>query len=54
MPLYEYYCPACKQEVTLAMSMSEHDRGAAACPGCGGRALQPLVGSFFARTSRKS
>jgi putative FmdB family regulatory protein len=54
MPLYEYYCATCKREVTLAMTMSEHDRGDAACPGCGGRPLQPLVGSFFAKTSRKS
>jgi putative FmdB family regulatory protein len=54
MPLYEYYCETCKRDVTLAMSMSEHDRGTAECPGCGGRALRPLVGSFFARTSRKS
>jgi putative FmdB family regulatory protein len=54
MPLYEYFCEQCQREVTLAMSISEHDRGSAKCPGCGGSRLQPLVGSFFAKTSRKS
>lgn len=54
MPLYEYHCETCKKDVTVAMSMSEHDRGGAACPSCGGRTLQPLIGSFYTKTSRKS
>jgi len=35
------------------MTISQHDR-VRACPQCGGRDLRPLVGSFFAQTSRKS
>jgi putative FmdB family regulatory protein len=54
MPRYDYYCDACQKEVTLTMTMSEHDTVAAACPECQGRPLRPLVGAFFARTSRKS
>ncbi len=54
MPLYEYFCEKCQKEVTLAMSISEHDKGNAVCPQCGGKELQPLVGTFFAKTSRKS
>ena len=54
MPLYEYYCDACKKEVTLTMTISEHDRGEATCPECKGKRLKPLVGTFFAKTSRKS
>ena len=27
MPLYEYYCETCKREVTVPMSVSEHDKG---------------------------
>ena len=54
MPQYEYFCDGCNKEVTLAMSMSERDKGSAACPQCGGRNLRPLVGTFFSKTSRKS
>ena len=54
MPQYEYFCDTCKKEVTLAMTISEHDRGGAACPQCGDRGLRPLVGTFFSKTSRKS
>ena len=54
MPLYEYYCDTCKREVTLTMTISEHDKGGAACPDCGGRAMRPLVGTVFTQTSKKS
>ena len=54
MPQYEYFCDGCNKEVTLTMSMTEHDKGSAACPQCGSRNLRPLVGTFFSKTSRKS
>jgi len=54
MPLYEYFCPSCKREVTIPMSIGEHERGGAACPSCGGKKLESLVSSFFCTTSRKS
>jgi putative FmdB family regulatory protein len=54
MPLYEYYCEKCAREVTIPMTISEHERGNASCPQCGGRDLRPLVGAFFSKTSRKS
>lgn len=54
MPVYEYYCDRCQREVTVTMSMSEHEKGEAKCPGCGATSLQPLVASFFSKTSRKS
>ena len=54
MPQYEYFCDRCDKEITLSMSMSEHAKGSAACPGCGSRELRPLVGTFFSKTSRKS
>ena len=54
MPVYEYHCDACGKDVTLTMSISEHDKGSAACPGCSARSLRPLVGTFFSKTSRKS
>jgi putative FmdB family regulatory protein len=54
MPLYEYFCDRCQKDVTIPMSMGEHQKGGAACPQCGSRELRPLVGSFFSKTSRKS
>jgi putative FmdB family regulatory protein len=54
MPLYEYYCDTCHKELTIPMTISEHEKGSAACPECGSRTLRPLVGTFFSKTSRKS
>jgi putative FmdB family regulatory protein len=53
MPLYEYYCPTCKKEISVTQTMDEHTRGAT-CPTCGGRNLEPRLGTFFSKTSRKS
>ena len=54
MPLYEFYCDKCKREVSLTMTISEHDKGNAACPQCGSREMRPLVGTFYSKTSKKS
>ncbi len=54
MPLYEFYCDKCKREVSLTMTISEHDKGNAACPQCGSRKMRPLVGTFYSKTSKKS
>ena len=54
MPLYEYFCETCQREVTIAMTISEHGKGGVACPRCQGRAVRPLLGTFFSKTSRKS
>ena len=54
MPVYEYFCEKCRKEVTIAMTISQHEKGGAVCPKCSGKELRPLVGSFFAKTSRKS
>jgi putative FmdB family regulatory protein len=54
MPNYEFYCEKCRKEVALTLTMGERDRGQYQCPGCGSKELQPLMGAFFARTSRKA
>ena len=54
MPLYEFFCDKCQKEVSLTLTMSQRQAGAAACPHCGTRDLRPLVGTFFSKTSRKS
>lgn len=54
MPVYEYLCENCAREVTIPMTISQHDKGGATCPHCGGTALRPQVGTVFTQTSRKS
>jgi putative FmdB family regulatory protein len=54
MPLYEFFCDKCQQEVSLTLSLREREQGTAPCPQCGSRELRPLVGTFFSKTSRKS
>lgn len=54
MPNYEFYCEKCGKEVTMTLSIGARDRGEYTCPGCGGKALQPLMGTFFSKTSRKA
>ncbi len=54
MPVYEYFCNKCQREVSLALSISEHEKGQAACPLCAGKDLRPLASAFFSQTSRKS
>ena len=53
MPLYEFYCEKCRREVSLTMTISEREKGAA-CPKCGSRKMRQLVGTFYSKTSKKS
>lgn len=54
MPLYEYRCDRCERDVTIPMSISQHDKGGATCPQCGDAGLRPQLGTVFTQTSRKS
>jgi putative FmdB family regulatory protein len=54
MPHYEFYCEHCKKEVTLTLSIGQRERGDYQCPGCGGKKLEPLMGTFFSQMSRKA
>jgi putative FmdB family regulatory protein len=54
MPLYEYHCETCQRAVTIPMTISQHEKGGAVCPQCGGTALRPQIGTIFTQTSRKS
>ena len=53
MPLYEFYCSKCGKEVSVTLTMGERERGEFKCPQCGGKDLQPLMATFFSKTSRK-
>ena len=54
MPLYEYHCDTCQRDVTIPMTLSEHDRASVVCPECGKGGLRPQIGTVFTQTSRKS
>jgi putative FmdB family regulatory protein len=54
MPLYDYKCLKCGKECLLALTLKEHENGAATCPSCGSKELEQLISSFIARTSSKS
>jgi putative FmdB family regulatory protein len=54
MPLYEYYCGKCGQQVTVTLSIRDRGKTVPACPRCGDKGLEPRVSTFFSQTSRKS
>ena len=54
MPTYEYHCDKCDREVTLTLTISEHEKGQIKCPKCGAKALRPLLSAFMSQTSKKS
>jgi putative FmdB family regulatory protein len=54
MPVYEYRCDKCDREVTLTLSLREHEKGEVKCPGCGSESLRPLLSAFMSQTSKKS
>jgi len=54
MPMYEFYCRDCQKEVSLVLTLKEREAGAATCPKCGGKRLEPVLSAFYAKTSRKS
>jgi len=31
MPVYEYYCDNCRRDVSIPLSISEHDKAKATC-----------------------
>lgn len=54
MPMYDYKCLDCGKECLLALSLKEHESGAATCPHCGSKNMQQLITGFIARTAKKS
>ena len=54
MPVYEYHCDKCDREVTLTLTISEHEKRKIECPKCGSKALRPLLSAFMSQTSKKS
>ena len=54
MPHYDFRCERCKKDVTLTLSIGARELGDYKCPGCGGKKLEPLMGTFSCQTSRKA
>jgi putative FmdB family regulatory protein len=54
MPVYKYYCDRCDREVTLTLTISQHEKGKIECPRCGRATLRPLLSAFMSQTSKKS
>jgi putative FmdB family regulatory protein len=53
MPLYEFYCPRCREEVSMTLTIKEREQGGAQCPKCR-QALEPRMAPFYSKTSKKS
>ncbi len=54
IPVYEYHCDKCDRNVTLTLTISEHEKGPVKCPKCGSKALRPLPSTIMTRTAKKS
>jgi len=54
MPFYEFHCKKCNKPFSVTLTIKEREAGKIACPTCGSKDAEPLLGSFFAKTSRKS
>ncbi len=54
MPTYEFLCSQCQKEFSITMTIREREEKQPVCPACGSKELEPMFGSVFAKTSRKS
>lgn len=54
MPLYGYQCRECGHEFERRETLRKHERSRPACPECKSRKVERVLGSFFAKTARKS
>ena len=55
MPAYEYECLDCGKEFSVFLSLKEFDAAPKiVCPHCGSDHVRRKMGTFFAKTSKKS
>jgi putative FmdB family regulatory protein len=55
MPDYDFKCTECRKTFTVTQTFEEHDRDKRIkCPKCGSRKVDRVIGSVFAKTSKKS
>ncbi len=54
MPTYDFRCTRCSKKFTLTLTIKQRETGKMKCPKCGANKPEPIFGTFFAKTSRKS
>ncbi|MGH7363074.1 MAG: FmdB family zinc ribbon protein [Candidatus Methylomirabilales bacterium] len=54
MPIYDFRCTRCSKKFTLTMTIKQRETGRIKCPKCRANKPEPIFGTFYARTSRKS
>ena len=54
MPTYDYRCEKCGKRFSIVQRISEHTGRSPACPKCKSRRARQVLGSFFAKTVKKS
>ncbi len=54
MPTYTYRCPKCGKRFERAERIAEHGAVKPTCPKCGDKKVQPVMATFFAKTTKKS
>jgi putative FmdB family regulatory protein len=54
MPTYVFECVKCGEQFEKVMTVAQRDKARPVCPSCKGKKVKPVLGGFFAKTSRKS
>jgi len=55
MPEYDYRCEGCGKRFATRQTFAEHDRTKRIkCPKCGSQKVTRVIGTVFAKTSKKS
>ena len=54
MPSYEFKCENCKKTFAEKLTFKQYDKHKVKCPRCGSTAVQTVISSTFAKTSKKS
>lgn len=54
MPNYEYKCVSCNKKFTLILTVKEYEKRKVKCIKCNSTKVKPMIGTFYAKTSKKS
>ena len=54
MPVYEYRCGKCRRKFERTERITEHGSKRTRCPKCKSTQVSQVLGTFFAKTSKKS